>query len=96
MIKEEDYNINLMEPVLKGSEWKAYSLAKEVAWVAVDIAYCMRDINNWKELSVASIQPVNISMVSEDDSMHGLPGVSTPLPVSAVQDNTHRLMINHC
>ena len=27
-------------PVLKGSEWIAYSLAKEVAWVAVDIAYC--------------------------------------------------------
>ena len=49
-------------------------------------------------MCVASIQPVNISMVSEDDSMHGLPVVSTPLPGSAVQDSTytHRLMVNHC
>ena len=47
-------------------------------------------------MCVASIQPVNISMVTEDDSMHGLPGVSTPLPVAAVQDSMHRLMVDHC
>ena len=35
-------------------------------------------------------------MVSENDSMHGLPGVSTPLPVAAVQDSMHRLMVDHC
>ena len=39
-------------PVLKGSEWIAYSLAKEMAWEAVDIAFCMRDIVNWEEWSV--------------------------------------------
>ena len=43
----------------------------------------------WRQdrLCVASVLPV-------DNSMHA--GVSTLLPVPAVQDSTHRRMIDHC
>ena len=36
-------------PVMKGSEWMAYSLVKEMAWETVEIAFCMRDVANWEE-----------------------------------------------
>ena len=54
-------------PVLKGSEWIAYSLAIEVAWVAVDIAFCMRDIINWEEWSV--LESVSGEREEEFDSV---------------------------
>ena len=34
---------------MKGSEWMAYSLVKEMAWETVEIAFCMRDVANWEE-----------------------------------------------
>ena len=39
-------------PVLKGSEWMAYSLVKEMAWEAVGMSICMKDVANWEEWSI--------------------------------------------
>ena len=81
-------------PVLKGSEWIAYSLAKEMAWEAVDIAFCMRDIVNWEEWSVPECDSgeheeecVSVVATAEQTSeggraeliIHNKPDLATPL-----------------
>ena len=36
---------------MSGNEWMAYMLAKEIAWQAVDQAFCMEDVATWQEWS---------------------------------------------
>ena len=36
-------------PFLTGMEWIAYSVVKEMAWEAVDSAFCMKEVANWEE-----------------------------------------------
>ena len=46
--------VNTRQPaltVLKVNEWMAYMLAKEMAWRAVDQAFCMEDVATWQEWS---------------------------------------------